>query len=171
MSGEPDVSVVMGVHNGARHLRATMESILTQEGVSLEFIVVNDGSTDESASILNEYARRDARVKLINQANQGLTRALINGCAAASGKYIARQDVGDLSLPGRLFKQVACIRQHADAALVSCGTQYVGPRGEHLYEAVQASEEAQAQLLTLDPAALRGPSSHGSALFPRLMYQ
>ena len=85
MSTNPDVSVVMSVYNGASNLAATMDSILSQEGVELEFIVVNDGSTDRTGEILDDYARRDGRVRVIHQENTGLTRALIRGCAAASG--------------------------------------------------------------------------------------
>ena len=99
MSTNPEVSVVMSVYNGASNLAATMDSILSQEGVELEFIVVNDGSTDETGEILDDYARRDDRVRVIHQENTGLTRALIRGCAAATGEFIARQDAGDVSLP------------------------------------------------------------------------
>src|SRR5437868_3297696 len=124
--GKPKVSVVMSVYNGTNLLRETIESILSQEGVALEFIIVNDGSTDESAVILDEYANLDPRVRIINQPNQGLTNGLIAGCAASRGDYIARQDTGDISLPDRLAKQLRWIEKHPDAAVVSCGTRYVG---------------------------------------------
>ena len=84
MSTNPEVSVVMSVYNGASHLAATMDSILSQEGVELEFIVVNDGSTDKTGEILDDYAQRDSRVRVIHQENTGLTRALIRGCDAAT---------------------------------------------------------------------------------------
>ena len=92
----------MSVYNGASNLAATMDSILSQEGVEFEFIVVNDGSTDATGEILDDYARRDNRVRVIHQENTGLTRALIRGCAAASGEFIARQDAGDVSLRGKI---------------------------------------------------------------------
>lgn len=171
MSERPDVSVVMSVYNGAAHLRETVDSILSQEGVSLEFIIVNDGSTDESPQILDEYAERDPRIRIIHQENQGLTRALIAGCAAATGDYVARQDVGDVSLPNRLRKQIARIKQSPDIVLVSCGTRFVGPDGEHLYDSVQDGESAEAALLTLDLAQIHGPSHHGSTLFSRACYE
>ena len=65
-----------------------------KKGVELEFIVVNDGSTDKTGEILDDYARRDHRVRVIHQENTGLTRALIRGCDAARGEFIARQDAG-----------------------------------------------------------------------------
>jgi glycosyltransferase involved in cell wall biosynthesis len=171
MSDTPDVTVVMSVYNGAKDLRDSMDSILSQGGVNLELIVVNDGSSDNSASILEEYAGSDERVEVIRQQNQGLTRALIVGCAAARGKYIARQDAGDISLPGRLMKQLDCIRQNPDSAFVSCGTRYVGPKGEHLYDVNQDTGEATTHLLALNPDEVIGPSHHGSTLFSRSLYE
>ena len=106
MSDTPEVSVVMSVYNGATGLSRSVDSILSQEGVNLELIVVNDGSTDQSIDILQEYASSDERVRVISQQNQGLTKALVVGCAAAHAEYIARQDAGDISLPGRLIKQL-----------------------------------------------------------------
>ena len=90
----------MSVYNGATELSVTIDSVLTQDGVGLEFIIVNDGSTDATGSLLDDYARRDARVRVIHQENKGLTASLIRGCAAANGEFIARQDVGDISLGG-----------------------------------------------------------------------
>src|SRR6266404_8121857 len=149
MSVSPDISVVMGVYNGEARLRETIDSILSQQDVSLEFIIVDDGSTDQTSQILEDYARHDSRVKLIQQENQGLTRALITGCAAARGKYIARQDAGDISLPNRLARQLAFIERHPDAAFVSCGTRFVGPKGEQLYEVVPDASDLTAPLLAL----------------------
>jgi glycosyltransferase involved in cell wall biosynthesis len=119
MSSLPDISVVMGVYNGADRLCETIESVLSQEGVSLEFIVIDDGSTDGSAVVLDNYACHDARVRILHQENQGLTRALITGCEAARGKYIAPQDAGDISLPNRLRLQQAVLDQHEDCTFVS----------------------------------------------------
>ena len=119
MSAYSEISVVMSVHNGGSDLADTMNSILSQERVQLEFIVVNDGSTDQTGQILDEYMRRDNRVRVIHQENTGLTRALIRGCAAATGEFIARQDAGDRSLPGRLRLQAdtlaAKLRDRAEA--------------------------------------------------------
>ncbi len=106
----PDVSVVMSAYNGSRDLAKSVDSILCQEGVNFEFIIVNDGSTDESPRLLEQYAAKDARVRVIHQENRGLTKALIRGCAEARGEFIARQDVGDLSLPGRLANELKLIQ-------------------------------------------------------------
>jgi glycosyltransferase involved in cell wall biosynthesis len=133
MNSLPDVSVVMSVYNGADRLHETLESVLSQQGVSLEFIIIDDGSTDRSDVILANYARHDPRVQILYQPNQGLTRALIRGCEAAKGKYIARQDAGDISLPDRLRLQKAVLDQYEDCAFVSCWTSMVGPTDEYLF--------------------------------------
>ena len=70
---------------------------------------------------------------IIHQENTGLTRALIRGCDAARGEFIARQDAGDISLPGRSKSQLAALRDREDSVFVSCWTDVVGPKDEFLY--------------------------------------
>lgn len=170
MNDSPDISVVMGVYNGADHLCETLDSILAQEGVAFEVIVVNDGSTDQSAKILEEYASRDERLRVFEQENQGLTRSLIRGCSEARGRYIARHDVGDLSPSDRLAKQLNCFAANVDAALVSCGTRFVGPNREPLYDVTPEPAAATTRLLTLDLNQISGPSHHGSTFFAKELY-
>lgn len=161
----------MSVYNSETTLQKTLDSILSQKGVAFEFVIVNDGSTDESGRILEKYAGRDSRIKTIHQENRGLTRALIEGCAAARGEYISRQDAGDLSCSDRLLKQLSCMNENHNAALVSCGTRFIGPEGEHLYDALPDPLEATASLRTLDIKKVRGPSHHGSTIFSRRLYE
>lgn len=167
----PLVTVVMSVYNGAENLPETLESILSQEGVNLEFIAVNDGSTDDTLRILDEYAVRDKRLKVLNQENQGLTRSLIRGCADAKGEFIARQDAGDTSLSSRLYKQQSFLIENPDVVLVSCGTRFIGPTGEKLYEVIQSEESASKGLHLLTIEDIRGPSHHGSTMFRKKDYQ
>lgn len=170
MSTELRVSVVMSVCNGADGLHDSIESILAQQGVEFEFIIVDDGSTDSSGSVVDEFASRDSRIRAVHQANAGLTRALIAGCAMARGKYIARQDSGDISLPGRLSAEVGLLDALPNAAFASCGTRLVGPKGEHLYDILIPQEEATHRLLAPEPERVRGPH-HGSAMFRRDLYE
>ena len=171
MNTYPEVSIVMSVYNGASRLAATLDSILTQEGVALEFIVVNDGSTDTSGRILNDYASRDSRLRIIHQENTGLTRALIRGCDAARGEFIARQDAGDVSLPGRLARQRVILDAEPAVVMVSCATCFVGPSDEKLYTVAQLSEELEEGLRQLTIEKVRGPSHHGSTMFRRSTYE
>ena len=169
MRNSPEVSVVMSVYNGAPNLHQSINSILTQEDVDLELIVVDDGSTDSSAKILKEYSS-DERVRIISQDNQGLTRALMVGCAAARGQYIARQDAGDISLPGKLARLLEAMTNTPDVSFASCSTRFVGPMGEHLYDVSIDPTSATARLLTLRMDELQGPSSHPSTMFSKSLY-
>lgn len=92
----------MSVYNGARYLRESLDSILSQTFPDFEFLIINDGSTDESVSILEEYALRDKRIRILHQENRGLTHSLNRGLREASGTWIARQDADDVSSPDRL---------------------------------------------------------------------
>jgi glycosyltransferase involved in cell wall biosynthesis len=173
MSTRPDVSVVMSVYNGASHLVATMASVLSQEGVKFEFIVVNDGSSDKTGQTLDDYARRNNRVRIIHQENTGLTRALIRGCNVARGEFIARQDAGDISLPGRLKKQATLLRDREDCVFVSCWTDLVGPKGEFLYTA-RGTGLASRPINILSPrvkwGVVDGPTHHSSVMFRAKQY-
>ena len=170
MTTAPDISVVMGVYNGGSSLPVTIESVLSQEGASFEFIIINDGSSDDSGQILENYATRDSRIRIIQQENRGLTKALIKGCAEAQGKYIARQDVGDVSLPNRLAMQFDLIDSNLEACFVSSGTRFVGPEHEQLYEVLPEATDLTAELLTLRLDEIKGPSMHGCTMFRRDKY-
>ncbi len=120
-SNLPRVTVLMAVYNGARHVAEALRSILGQTFEDFEFLVVNDGSTDETREIVQ--AHPDPRIRLIdNPCNLGLTRSLNRGLAAARGELIARQDADDISEPRRLARQVAFLDAHPDVALL--GTWY-----------------------------------------------
>jgi glycosyltransferase involved in cell wall biosynthesis len=170
----PEVSVVMSVYNGAQSLRASVASVLAQEGVELELIVVDDGSTDASARVLDEMAASDARVRVLHQENLGLTRALIRGCAAARGTYIARQDAGDCLLDRRLELQHRAMEADKDLSFVSCWTEFCGPGGEFLWLAKGTGRAASPVRIISENAKHRiidGPSSHGSVMFRRDRYE
>ena len=162
------VSVVMSVFNDAHQLPSTMESILGQRDVALELIVIDDGSTDESGRILDSFAQRDARVRVIHQENRGLTRALIRGCLEARASYVARHDSGDTSDPDRLRKQKAVLDANPEVVFVSCWTNVVGPNDELLFIAPGTGSATEPRSI-LDANAewgvSAGPSSHPSVMF------
>jgi len=167
MNPQPDISVVMSVYNGADYLHESMDCILSQEDVCLELIAVNDGSTDRSGQILDEYAQRDDRVRVIHQPNLGLTSALITGCAEARGMYIARHDIGDISLPLRLALQKKALDADPLISFVSCWTEFIGPGNEYLYT-TKGTGEARFPVQILpsrkDPRVIDGPTSHPSVM-------
>ena len=165
----PAVSVVMASFNDAATLPAALASILSQAGVDLEFSAVDDGSTDGSAAILDEAAKNDSRLKVVHKKNEGLTRALIDGCALASAPWIARQDADDVSRPGRLAALLDMARRQPEAVLLASAAWCMGPRGERLREVAVAVDPAQARQQLL--AARTGPPAHGSAMFSRAAYE
>lgn len=170
-TNSPTVSVVMGVYNGAESLTPSVQSILSQAHCDFELIVVDDGSKDDSGRILDELSAQDARLRVIHQDNTGLTRALIRGCAAAAGEFIARQDCGDVSAPGRLAAQVYCLRSRKDAVAVTCHTQFLVPGGEPLYVSKQSEDQLNVGLDIQEGRQCRGPSHHGSVMMRRSAYE
>lgn len=161
----PLVSVLMGVYNAAPTLVRTLDSILSQEGVELEFIAVDDGSTDGSGEILDRRAAQDARLKVVHQQNSGLTLALQRGSELARGRYIARQDAGgDVSRPGRLQAQCAALAADVGAVFATCGTNFVDVEGVSLYEEIPDAAKVAAGLSTLRLPGVHG-IMHASAMF------
>jgi glycosyltransferase involved in cell wall biosynthesis len=117
----PKVSVLLPVYNGGQYLREAVDSILCQTFTDFELIAINDGSTDDSAAILDSYA--DARMRVIHQANIGLALTLNRAIGLAQGQYLARQDADDVSLPSRLDKQVAYLDEHPECGLLGGWTE------------------------------------------------
>ncbi len=112
----PQVSVVLPVYNCPLYVGGAIESILRQTFEGLELIVIDDGSTDETPSVLERYG--DPRIRLLRQPNRGLAATLNRGIELARGPFIARQDQDDISYPERLSKQIAYLDRHPRCALV-----------------------------------------------------
>lgn len=117
MNKNPRVSVILPVYNGERTLADSIDSILNQEFKDLELIIINDGSSDKSLEICERY-KNDTRVRIINQVNHGLAKTLNIGIRLSRGEIIARQDQDDISLPGRIYKQIQFIDQNPRVVLV-----------------------------------------------------
>ena len=100
------VSVIMPVFNASKYLGASIDSILNQTYKNFEFIIINDGSTDNSKEIIETKMKYDSRIRIINQKNLGITVALINGISQSCGEVIARMDADDLSFPDRFKLQI-----------------------------------------------------------------
>lgn len=169
------VSVVMGVFNGADLLETTIDSVLRQDFGDYEFIIVDDGSDDPRVGgLLQRYAARDARICVRSKRNEGLTRALIDGCALGGGRYIARIDAGDIMLPGRLAAQVDVLDRYPGCAFVSCRTEFCGPRWELLWRADGAPRSRQPVRIlpeSPDQGLLGNVPHHGSTMFRRSAYR
>lgn len=113
------VSVVMPVYNAGPFLVEAIESILGQTYRKFEFIIVDDGSTDNSFNILQEYAQKDKRIKVIkNSRNLGAAQAATIGIKKAKGDFIARMDADDVAFPNRLEKQIKFLKENKDILAV-----------------------------------------------------
>lgn len=103
-SNTPEISVLMSVYNAEKYLKSSIQSVLNQTFTRFEFIIVNDGSTDNSMNIITSFD--DERIKVIdNPQNMGLTLSLNSGLRKARGKYIARLDADDICFENRLYSQ------------------------------------------------------------------
>ncbi len=117
----PEITVLMPAYNAQQYLRPAVESILNQSFSDFEFIVIDDGSTDDTARIIASYA--DPRIRFYQQANEGLSRTLNRGISLAHGTYIARQDADDVSMPQRFTAQIEFMKRHADIAMVGTAAE------------------------------------------------
>jgi len=120
----------MPVYNNDEFLADAIESILVQTFTDFEFLLINDGSTDQSAQILAIYADKDDRIQIIdNITNFGITRSLNKGLSMATGEYIARMDADDISLPTRFEKQVAYLDKHPEIWVVGGQAEFIDAKG------------------------------------------
>jgi glycosyltransferase involved in cell wall biosynthesis len=119
----------MPVHNCAQFLREAIESVLNQTFQTFEFIIVNDGSIDETSEILDEYAKKDWRVRIINQPNCGIVVALNRGLKEAKGEWIFRMDGDDISLPHRFSIQMQEINKIPSLVLLGGWCQQINEKG------------------------------------------
>ena len=129
----PTVSVVMAVYNGQTYLAEAIESILHQTFVDFEFIIIDDGSNDGTPVILDHYHTLDDRIRLSrNESNLGLTASLNIGLKLACGRYIARQDADDVSLPKRLALQVQFLDDHPQVGLLGSWVDNINEAGHKI---------------------------------------
>jgi len=160
----PRVSVVMSVYNGMPYLDAAIQSILGQTFNDFEFIILEDGSTDDTWAALEQYALQDARIHLVrNPQNLGYTRSLNEGFKRARGEFIARQDADDISLPTRLESQVAFLDSHPEVGLVGTRRRFIDPQGATLEipDRLVALDNSSIQEALLDFNCIH----HGSFMF------
>jgi len=125
----PLVSVVMPTYNSERFLGDAIESIINQTFRDFEFIIVADKSSDRSDLILDDYAKKDNRIKVFMEKKKGLIASLNKGCQLAKGKYIARMDADDISRPHRLEMQIQYLEEHPEIGVLGTGIRYIDEAG------------------------------------------
>jgi glycosyltransferase involved in cell wall biosynthesis len=123
------VSVIIPTYNHAAFLLRALESVFAQTLHPLEVIVVDDGSTDETAEVLRAH---EGQIQVVTQPNRGVAAARNAGAAVASGELLAFLDADDAWLPAKLERQVACLGVEPGVGLVHCGVEEVDGRGYQL---------------------------------------
>jgi glycosyltransferase involved in cell wall biosynthesis len=130
---EPLISVIMPVYNSVKFLPEAVESLLAQTLSDFELIVIDDGSTDGSAALLESFCQKDTRLIVQRHPhNQGITAARNTGLAQAHGKYIAFMDSDDISLPERFEKQVAFLENHPEIDILGSSVVLIDERGQKI---------------------------------------
>lgn len=135
------VSVIVPMRNAEAFVRATLDSLLAEQGVPLEVVVINDGSTDASAEVVRGVG--DPRVRMIDGPCSGIAAALNAGIAEATGDVLMRCDSDDLFSPGRIAAQVEFLETHPEFVAVCGRFQTIDPRGELIQELLTSRDAAE----------------------------
>ena len=144
----PFVSVILPVFNGESFVRDAIDSVLGQTFRDFEFLIFDDGSTDGTYLILEEFASLDQRISLYkNSNNLGLPQTLNRGLDLAKGKYIARMDADDICVPDRLEKQVAYMETHPEIAISGAWVQIIGEGSGEIWGYPEEHDAIYAKML------------------------
>jgi glycosyltransferase involved in cell wall biosynthesis len=124
------VSVVMSVYNDTEYLQSSIQSILSQTFNDLEFIIVDDGSTDDTLAIVKRF--NDPRIRLLEQSHKGLPAALNYGISKSSGELIIRMDADDISFPDRIENQVKFMDDNPNLSMIGGGAEIIDSNGKSI---------------------------------------
>lgn len=137
MKNQPLISVIMSVFNREKYVKESIESILQQSNQNFEYLIVDDGSTDNTSNILKRYATKDSHIVLIEKKHSGLADSLNVGLRQAKGEWIARLDADDIAVPDRLSSQWNFVRNNRDIVLLGGGCIEIDKNAttikEHIY--------------------------------------
>jgi len=142
----PFVSVALPVFNAGMYLSEAIDSILNQTFSDFELIIINDGSTDDSLSLLREYEGRDSRIVLISRENRGLVSTLNEAVDLARGTWLARMDQDDIALPHRFERQLAWLEE-SDADICGSWAKLFGTKDSRILKHAQTDEAIKLEML------------------------
>ena len=148
------ISVLLPVYNAGPPLRQAIDSVLAQDHLDFELIVIEDCSTDGSAGVIRDYAARDGRVRAVyHRQNAGLAATLNEGLQLAGGELVARMDQDDESLPNRLSVQARFMAERPEVAVAGSHVYYMGPRrsADRLFEVPTEPDEIRRVLPAYNP--------------------
>jgi glycosyltransferase involved in cell wall biosynthesis len=161
----PAVSVLMGVRNGAPWVREAVQSALDQTVADLEVIVIDDGSTDETATLL--AAIKDPRLRVEHQPPRGLTPSLNRALALARAPLVARLDADDVALPGRLARQRAFLDAHPEVGLLGTAAREVDVSGREVGLVTPPEDDAAIRRALIR----RNPLVHSTVMMRRTLLE
>lgn len=148
----PLISVAMPVYNGEQYLAEAIDSILNQTYTNFELIIIDDGSTDSSLSLLQRYQNSDARIRLISRENRNLATTLNDIIDIARGKWIARMDQDDIAVPQRFERQLKWLGQ-SGADICGSWVQRFGTSDKRIVRLKQSDAEIKTELMFCSPFA------------------
>ena len=130
MENMPLVSVLICAYNAAPYVKESLTAVINQTYRNLEIIVVEDGSTDDTLSILQDFARQDSRIRIVqNEQNMGLISSLNKGLEHVHGKYIARTDADDITEPQWVEKIVSELEKRSDIVAMGAYIRIFSEKG------------------------------------------
>ncbi|MDL5032884.1 glycosyltransferase family 2 protein [Pelomonas sp. APW6] len=154
----PRVTLVTPVYNQAEYLAATIESVLAQDYAALEYLVIDDGSSDDSLAVARRYEQsHPGRLRVIAQANIGQAATLNKGWAMATGEILAYLSSDDCLLPGAIGRMVEALQSHPRAAVAYCDFWLIDAQGGRLREV--RTEDFDADRLRVDLVCQPGPGA------------
>lgn len=162
----PWVTVLLPVYNGEQYVTQAIESILAQSHRSFEFLIMDDGSTDDTPDILARYAARDSRIRVVRHANIGQPATLNKGLSLARYDWVAIMDHDDISLPLRLEKELEMIRRVPEARLIGTWAREINAQGIEIGLRCTGPTTA-AEFQAIDAGNLRVPLTHPSVMMHR----
>lgn len=150
------VDVIMPVYNAAPYLRKSIESILKQTFSNFQFIIIDDGSTDESWEILEHYAKQDTRIILLrNKRNSGICFTRNKWFAYSTAEYIVQMDADDISHPQRIAAQLAFMQENPSVGVCWCHVRCIDRDDKFLREKKYSlhDQDIRKHLFLLNPIA------------------
>ena len=156
------ITVLMPAYNAGKYIREAITSVLEQTYRNFELLIVNDGSTDDTISVVLSF--KDPRIVLVDQDHHGIAQALNTGLRLADTYYVARFDADDICMPDRLEKQFNFLEDHPDYILVGSDAEYILEHGDFLFSfkcIAHSNEEVQRNMYVYCPFI------HSSVMYKR----
>jgi len=164
-TNKPLISVLLSVYNGEDYIENAVNSIIEQSYTNWELIIINDGSTDKTSEILNQF--KDQRIRVFKQNNIGLTCSLNVAAKLAKGTFLARQDADDISHKNRFQNQIELFLKNPELIVVSSDTSWIDSTGNKMDDrkAPLSRDEAIKKM-----AILTSPFVHGSLMIKKTAF-